>query len=329
MNVSENNLMASLIAESWFTNIYWLPNGFNRPWVLWLMIIPCLLLAWIWTRRSRGVPIPVDHADSKSGIAARTFISLAESLAPLILAVFVWLMAGPVILGKPVEKRAVTNIQFCVDISGSMTAKFGSGTRYDASMKAINQFLDFREGDAFGLSFFGNSVLHWCPLTTDTSAIRCSPPFMRPEVVPPWFGGTEIGKALLACRQKLMEQAEGDRMIVLVSDGSSSDLAGGNDAEIAQRCINEGIKVYGIHIADYDVPNEIVNITSLTGGEVFNPGDPESLAAVFRQIDDMEKAEVEQTVAEQLDHFGPYCVIGLIFLGISLMCSFGLRYTPW
>ena len=254
---------------------------------------------------------------------------MAESLAPLILAVIIWLLAGPVILGKPIEKRSITNIQFCVDISGSMTAKFGSGSRYDASMEAINQFLDFREGDAFGLSFFGNSVLHWCPLTTDVSAIRCSPPFMRPEIVPPWFGGTEIGKAILACRQKLMAQAEGDRMILLVSDGSSSDLSGGNDAEIAKRCFDQGIKVYAIHIADYDVPEEIVTITSLTGGEVFNPGDPEALAAVFRQIDGMEKAEVEQTVAEQLDHFGPYCAIGLIFLGISLFCSYGLRYTPW
>ena len=68
-------------------------------------------------------------------------------------------------------------------------------------MDAINEFLDYREGDAFGLTFFGNNVLHWVPLTTDASAVSCAPPFMRPEVAPPWFGGTEIGKALLACTQ--------------------------------------------------------------------------------------------------------------------------------
>ena len=126
-----------------------------------------------------------------------------------------------------------------------------------------------------------------------------------------------------------MEQEEGDRMIILVSDGSSSDLSGGNAAEIAQRIANEGITVYGIHIADYDVPDEIVTLTSITGGEVFNPGDEEALAAVFKSIDSMEKAEVEQTIAEQLDHFKPYAFMGLVLLGVCILCSYGLRYTPW
>lgn len=323
------DLFPSLLAESILPNISWLPNSFNRPWVLWLLVVPAVALYWIWNRRSRGVPIPVDHSGHGSGVVARIFISLAESTPILISMIVIWILAGPVILGKPTQKRAVTNIQFCVDISGSMTASFGTGSRYDASMEAINSFLDFREGDAFGLSFFGNAVLHWCPLTTDTSAIRCSPPFMRPEIAPPWFGGTSIGKALLSCRQLLMEQADGDRMIILVSDGASSDLSGGNDADIAKRCIEQGIKVFAIHIANSDAPAEIVNITSLTGGEVFNPGDPDSLADVFRQIDNMQKSEIEQTIAEQLDHFIPYAFLGLMLLGISLLSCFGLRYTPW
>ena len=51
-------------------------------------------------------------------------------------------------------------------------------------MKAIDEFLKIRKGDAFGLTFFGNNVLHWVPLTSDPSAIRCAPPFMKPENVP-------------------------------------------------------------------------------------------------------------------------------------------------
>ena len=308
----------------------WIPSGFLRPWVLWLELIPVLLLAWIWLRRSRGVPLPVDYSTHGSGAITRTLINMAESMAPLLLGVVVWIMAGPLVLGKPVAKRSLTNILFCVDISGSMTAKFGEeGSRYDGSMKAINQFLDYRKGDAFGLTFFGNSVLHWCPLTTDSSAIRCSPPFMRPENAPPWFGGTEIGKALLSCRKLLMEQETGDRMIILVSDGSSSDLSGGNDVNIAQRLVNEGIVVYGIHIAEGEVPGPVVNITTLTGGEVFNPGDPQALASVFQKIDQMEKAEMERSIAEQLDNFLPYTIVGLLLLALMTMCGYGLRYTPW
>jgi hypothetical protein len=61
----------------------------------------------------------------------------------------------------------MTNILFCVDVSGSMGMPFGAGTRYDASMKAIESFIDRRSGDAFGLQFFGNSAIRWTPLTTD------------------------------------------------------------------------------------------------------------------------------------------------------------------
>ncbi|MCH2178902.1 MAG: VWA domain-containing protein [Mariniblastus sp.] len=311
------------------THVNWLPSGFIRPWVLWLEVLPALLLAWIWLRTSRGLALPVDHSRHRSGRFTRILISLAESLAPLLLAIIVWISAGPLELGRPVARRQLTNILFCVDISGSMTASFGDGSRYDASMQAINQFLDYRQGDAFGLSFFGNSVLHWCPLTTDTSAVKCSPPFMRPEIVPPWFGGTEIGKALMECRKLLIEQEQGDRMIILVSDGASSDLAGGRSDEIAARMIADGITVYAIHIASSAVPAEIVKITTMTEGEVFEPGDPESLEAVFRRIDGMQKAEMERTVAEQLDHFRPYAAVGLILVVLMTLCSYGLRYTPW
>ena len=35
------------------------------------------------------------------------------------------------------------------------------------------------------------------------NTIRCSPPFMRPEIAPPAFGGTAIAKALQGCKKEL------------------------------------------------------------------------------------------------------------------------------
>jgi Ca-activated chloride channel family protein len=196
-------------------------------------------------------------------------------------------------------------------------------------MAAINEFLDYRKGDAFGLTFFGNNVLHWVPLTSDPSAIRCSPPFMRPEIAPPWFGGTMIGKALLACRQVLTSREEGDRMIVLVSDGDSFDLGNGNDEELAATLAADNITVYGIHIGGGDAPEPIVNITALTGGEVFQPGDRAGLIAVFQRIDAMRQTELEKVAAESMDYFLPYALVGLSLVGFGTLSLFGLRYTPW
>ena len=304
--------------------------SFQYPILVFLLqMIPLLLIVWVWTRRGGHVVLPFDHGQQKSGVWWKSIINLADCLPILLLTVVLAMLCGPQQLSEPKTKRRLTNIEFCVDISGSMTAKFGDGTRYDASMEAINEFLDFREGDAFGMTFFGNSVMHWVPLTSDPSAIRCSPPYMRPENAPSGFGGTEIGKALLACQRRLTECEEGDRMILLVSDGQSADLGGGNDMKVAKQLRSNDIVVYAVHIGGSRLPDEIVNITSVTGGEVFNPGDTEGLKAIFKRIDEMQQTELVKVAAETMDCFLPLCIVGLSLLGLHVLSLFGLRYTPW
>jgi Ca-activated chloride channel family protein len=303
--------------------------SFAHPLVLVLLILPLLLLGWVW-KRSRGrIALPFDFGRQTPGRVWGGALKLAESLPALVLALVIILLAGPQRLSAPRTRRVLTNIEFCVDVSGSMTSPLGDGTRYDASMKAIDEFLRIRQGDAFGLTFFGNNVLHWVPLTGDPSALRCAPPFMKPENVPHWMGGTMIGKALLACKEILTSREEGDRMIILVSDGDSFDLAGGNDEAIAQTLKKNGITVYSIHISSGDPPPPIVTITGMTGGEVFPVDDPQALQAVFRRIDEMKATKLEKTAPELLDHFGPFCMVGLSLLGVTGLTLFGLRYTPW
>ena len=302
---------------------------FRHPEWLLLLLIPALLLLWVWRRRGGTVVLPFDHSSARHGSVISVLLKTAESLPALVLAVVILILAGPQRLAEPRSRKVLTNIEFCVDVSGSMSASFESGTRYDASMKAINGFLDDREGDAFGLTFFGNSVLHWVPLTTDVSAFRCAPPFMRPRNLPPWFGGTEIGKALLACRKVLIQREEGDRMIILVSDGVSSDLHSDRDQEIARLLKEDGINVYAVHIAESEPPDEIVNITSATGGEVFNPGNQAGLDRVFQRIDEMQETRLEKVQVEALDDYQMYCQVGLACMGLLTLCFFGLRATPW
>ncbi len=302
---------------------------FGRPWMLLLLVLPLLQLFWVWQRTSRRVVLPFDHGGRGSGWLLRWTLGLGESLPALLVAVVILLLSLPQELAAPKQKRSLTNIQFCVDISGSMTARFGSGTRYDASMKAINQFLDYREGDAFGLTFFGNNYLHWVPLTSDPSAFRCSIPFMRPENNVPGFGGTEIGKAVLGCREMLVSRSEGDRMLILVTDGWSSDLSGGAEIEIAKRLKRDGITLFAVNIQDSDARGEIVNLARMTGGEVFNPGDTNALEGVFQRIDEMAKAKIEQGTAELVDWFWPFAIAGLSVVGLYALLMLGLRYTPW
>lgn len=306
-----------------------LPVSFSHPWVLVALAVPFLLIYWQNRWAGHRVALPADATQIPQRKWLGRILGLSEALPALLLAFVVVILAGPQKLSIPQSRRAMTNIELCVDVSASMLAPFGGGTRYDASMEAINAFVDKRQGDAVGLTFFGNNVLHWVPLTNDINAIRYAAPFMSPDRAPPWMGGTEIGKALQACRDLLLTREEGDRLIILISDGASSDLSGGRDEEISRILKRDNITVYSIHIAGGDVPEEIINITHYTGGEAFQPGDPEALKAMFSRIDSMNRARLIQTSAQVLDDFVPWCVAGLATLAMAAVLALGLRYTPW
>jgi Ca-activated chloride channel family protein len=198
-------------------------------------------------------------------------------------------------------------------------------------MAAINSFTAYegRQGDAFGLTIFGNEVLHWVPVTKDLSAIQHATPFLRPRKLPSWFGGTQIGKALTACRKELMTREEGDRMIILVSDGMSADLYGGRDREIAQQLRDANIVVYVISVQTGSVATAMYTITGTTGGEVFQATDPAALERIFRHIDSMQLAKHKRSATSQMDYFLPVAIAGLVLVGLHVLGLFGLRYTPW
>ncbi len=303
--------------------------SFAHPVVLLALVVPIALLAWVWRRAGRRLVLPFDFGRAGRGRGWFVALNLAECIPALVLAAVILILAGPLQTSAPKTKRALTNIELCVDVSGSMSAPFGDGTRYDVSMKAIDDFLNYRKGDAFGLTFFGNLYLHWVPLTSDVSAIRCAPALMRPEIAPPGFGGTEIGKALRACRKVLADRQEGDRLIILISDGDSADFWGGNDIAVAKELKADRIVVYSVHISDERVPDSIANVTALTGGEVFHPGDPDALKAVFQRIDKMHQTKLEKSISDTMDDFWPYCLAGLVLVGLGTLSLFGMRYTPW
>jgi len=115
----------------------------------------------------------------------------------------------------------------------------------------------------------------------------------------------------------------------LVSDGYSSDLSSGNDIALAEKLAADGIVVYAVHIGGGNPPDEIANITGLTGGDVFEAGDMAGISAVFRHIDQLQETRIERTAPEPQDYFMPYCITGLGIGGLALFSLFGLRYTPW
>jgi Ca-activated chloride channel homolog len=303
--------------------------SFAHPLVLLLLVLPVLLCVWEWTRRRADVVLPFDHAPVRRGKYLSRVLAAANLLPAMLLAVAILVLAGPQRLSSAEREKELTNIQFVVDVSGSMTSQFGDGTAYDAAMKAVNDFIDYRKGDAFGLTIFGNEVLHWVPITKDTSAIKLATPFLRPERMPHYFGGTQIGKALTESQKMLVSKPEGDRMIILVTDGMSGDMYGGSALELASSLRKDKITVYIIGIMDGAMPDEIHTVANITGGEVFTSADPVALATVFKHIDKMQAARLKPPSRDFSDFFAPVALVGLSLGGLHVLALFGMRYTPW
>lgn len=299
--------------------------SFTHPWVLLFLALP-VLLAWVVLGRRTGVVMPFDHRSHprRRGLA---MLLGAFELAPLgLLCVVITMLAGPKLMQQPKKERLLSNIQLCLDVSGSM-----SGDRYELASKAIKDFTKAREGDAFGLTFFGTSQIRWTPLTKDLEAIRNSMPFANPERQPSHMSGTLIAAALRFCKDNMVEEAlEGDRLIVMVSDGQSPDLNGGENEKVAAELREAGITLYHIHVAeDEAIPTEVVDMARQTGGEAMAASDPASIKEVFRHIDKMKPAKFRDPGALPLDAFRPFVVAGLVLLGVHGLGLLGMRYTPW
>lgn len=322
---------------------------FSHGWVLLFLLLPAALVIHAVLREISGerVAFPVDHTAHSRRLWLTRLITGAQILPALVLAVAVLILAGPRRLAAPQQDRVLTNIEIVLDVSGSMMAPLegadanaampamGSDeseqgpTRYTGAMAAIKEFCQKRKGDAFGLTIFGTEVIRWMPLTKDLSAIQNATPFLNPSKMPPHMGGTRIAHALRYAQQILKAQPEGDRLIILITDGYSSDLDGNVGLELAQQLTSDRIVVHAVCIGGDEPPRELSDAVVPTGGQVFGAGTPNALAGVFTHIDRMQPAKMKRKEPEAVDFYRPLAITGLALLGLHLLGLIGVRWTPW
>jgi len=305
--------------------------SFHHPEFLWLLALPVLWGYWQWVRRGHPVVLPFDHGDQGGGRKLRFLTNLAGTLPAVLLVIAVLMIAGPRKTAPPQDERIMNNILLCVDVSGSMNMPFGKGTRFEAAAESARQFCNFRKGDSFGLTIFGSEYIHWVPPTKEVSAIANATKYIRPNNMPPWMGGTLIANAMHGCRDQLVRTEQGDRAVILITDGGSSDFANGGDRRAAEEMAAANIRVFCISIGGDEEGGRdgLETIAAGTGGKVFQAGDPAALDGIFREIDHMQKARFKQVTADWVDDYTPLSIAGLTAAALYLLSLLGLRYTPW
>jgi Ca-activated chloride channel family protein len=310
---------------------------FAYPELILLLVIPVTLLFWEWVRRGRPLVLPFDGIRQRRGLVLGFLVLSANSLPALLLALAIVFAARPLTYAPPKTERELSNIQIVLDASTSMVFNtYGPQdgekryTRFDGAMDALETFLSAREGDAFGLTIFSRNFIHWVPLTQDTAAIRMARAFIWPELFPDEiWGHTFIAKALDGAIAPLSQHAEGDRMIILITDGEGEDIGGGREREVIEKLKRHRIVVFAIALNDSGFSPGLEHIARDTGGQIYKALTPQALRTVFDRIDQMKKVELRSTRPEVIDYFDPFLLPAAILLVAQVLVTLGLRFTPW
>lgn len=291
---------------------------FEDPWVLVLMaVIPFMI--WYGWKRSGSAHIHFSSLHVLSRIRQPVSV-LLRSLMPVLRCVaailIILALARPQSGVTSVEvKTTGVDIMLCLDSSGSMramdfTTDGKRSTRMAAVKSVVSEFVRGREHDRIGMVVFGGEAFTQCPLTLDYAVLQSLLDSLEVGMA---GDATAIGTALGVCVKRFKGIESVSRVVVLLTDGVNT--AGTITPLTAARLAKSfGIKVYTIGVGsegrapfqvdslfgkkyvylEADLDEETLRqIARLTGGQYFRATDTEALREIYRQIDEMEKTEIE------------------------------------
>jgi len=290
---------------------------FAYPWVLYLLLIIPVLIAW-YIFRGMGNQVSVTYSslnvfkDVPSTIRER-LLHLPVAIRMIALALLIIALARPqkFAAGENVVTEGI-DIAMVLDISGSMLAEDFKPNRLDAAKIVIDDFIAGRITDRIGLVVFAREAFTQCPLTIDYSVLRNLLLDIRTGMID---DGTAIGNGIANGVNRLKDSDAKSRIIILLTDGvnNSGEIDPISAAEIAKTF---GIRIYSIGVgtrgqAPYPVqtpfgiryqmmPVEIdeevlQQISGLTDGQYFRATNNKALEQIYVKIDKLEKTKIEIT----------------------------------
>ena len=319
---------------------------FANPYILWLLTVLVPMTAYyVWRTMQGGASIRISSIDGVRR-APRT-VRYYLRHAPFVLrCVAVMLLIVAVARPQSAEHNTKTNaegldIVLAIDVSTSMLAQDFKPDRITAAKEVAASFVADRPTDRIGLVVFAGESLTQSPLTTDQSTLQTMLARIRSGIIE---DGTAIGNGLATSINRLRESEAKSKVIILLTDGVNNrgQISPLTAAEIAKEY---GIRVYTIGIgtrgqapypatdmfgnqtvvmADVEIDEEILtSIAEQTGGQYFRAEDKQKLAAIYDQINTLEKSKVEvqhQTLLHE--EFLPFALAALA----ALVLEFLMRY---
>lgn len=254
------------------------------------------------------------------------------------IAIIIWLLlvlaaARPQTLGEPVAlSMQGRNLMVAVDLSGSMQEQdmqIGNQvvSRLTAVKAVAGNFIEQRAGDRIGLILFGQQAYLQSPLSFDRDTVNT---LLGESVIGLAGTKTAIGDAIALAVKRLRKQVEGNRVLILLTDGANTagNIPPIKAAEIAKK---EGVRIYTIGVGvDQQISgffgqtinmgssldeSTLQQVAQMTGGEYYRARDLPALQAIYEKLDQLEpKAKDSVFYREQHEWYsGP--------LGVALFLS--------
>ena len=320
---------------------------FNDPWILLLLLLVPLYIWLSIVKRSRTGTLKHSSIDEFKKI--RPSLKIRFRNIPLVLRAFALILLI-VSLSRPQKGIEHTkmptdgiDIILAVDVSTSMLAEdFTIGgkrnNRLVAAKNVIKSFIDGRYNDRIGMVVFAGRAYTQCPLTLDYGILL---QFLDTMEIGMIEDGTAIGSSIATSLNRLKDISAKSKVIILLTDGrnntgkvdplTAAEMAkvlgakiytiGAGAKGLAPYPVRDifGNKVYQRIPVDID-EDTLKRIADITGGMYFRATNTESLEKIYKQIDEMEKTEVEMKIYMEYQELFPYFLIpGLCLLLLEIL----------
>jgi Ca-activated chloride channel family protein len=320
---------------------------FVHPGMLWLLVALPLLVVWYYRTYKRRYPVlklsnlaALQHTRSLRG----RLRSLLPTLRILAMGLLIIALARPQQTLKEEQIKAEgIDIALVMDLSSSMLAQDFKPDRLEVSKRVAADFINKRPYDRIALSVFSGEAFTQCPLTTDHAIVKN---FLAELQCGLLEDGTAIGMGLATSVNRLKDSDAKSKVIILLTDGvnNAGYIKPLTAAEIAKEFNikvytigvgstgealtpvsrrSDGKYIYGLARVEIDEAL-LTTIATSTGGQYFRATSEESLAAIYDEIDQLEKTEMEVTsIKRYSEEFRAFAWLGLLLILLELL----LRYT--
>jgi len=252
-----------------------------------------------------------------------------QILQTLIFSFIVIALARPRIVNNLQKTKVeVVDIVLVLDISSSMLATDFKPNRLEVVKQTADKFIMGRQGDRLALLVFAGETFIQCPLTMDLDVISAL--LNKVNVVEKEYDGTAIGIGIANAINRLRSSAAESKVIILLSDGSNN--AGELDPlTAADLAAQFNIKIYTIGAGTNQqtsfIPNRgyirneideetLKDIAARTKGVYFRATNAAVLESIYKQIDELERTEIEVREYVEYKELFPWFLIPALILGL-------------